>query len=226
MADVFPRRNLPDLAEQWGREVETRVSSLNTGVEIVGQQVQSLNRNTASSLALLADQITKLEEAQEAIEEAQRDIEATQAEIISAQADIVATTNFLSTQTISDSNSTVDSFTGSNSGTTWRAFSGTYDCSVSVTTGSAGKLLIQASANLTGGALTALLGIEIVGVLGPTYPGPYSTYVTDGSAGVTRVVTASLSPNSTYTVRLRRGIDGSTTGLTIWRDQTLSVTRS
>jgi len=219
MPDVFPRRNLPDLAEQWGRDVEGRVLNLDTSIQIVGQEVQSLNRNTASSLSVIANQITQLEQAQAAIE-------ATQAQIIAAQADITATTNFLSTQIVSDSNSTVDNFTGSHSGITWEPFSATFDCSVNVTTGPAGKLLIQASANLTGGALTALLGIEIVGVLGPTYPGPYSTYVTDGSAGVSRVVTAGLSPNTAYTVRLRRGIDGNTTGLTIWRDQTLSVTRS
>lgn len=217
--DVFPRRNLPGDSDNWGRTVEDRTASAETAIQIVGQEVQSLNRNTASSLAVQAGQI-------KAIQDAQSAIVATQVQIQAAQADIVATTNFLSSQTLSDARSTADSFTGSSSGTVWRGFDGTYDCSLVVTTGPAGKLLIQASSNLTGGGLSALIGIEIPGVVGPTFPGPFSTYVTDGSAGATRVVVANLTPYSTYTVRTRRGIDGSTSGLIIWRDQTLVVTRS
>lgn len=212
MADVFPRRNLPPQAEQWGREVESRVVSAESDIGAIQQALSGQNRNTASSLSVLARQLDAIQQAQ--------------MELANQQEQILATTDFLSTQTVSDSKSSMDSYTGSNVGTTWRGFNSTYDCSVSVTTGSAGRLLIQASANLSGGGLSALLGIEIVGVTGPSFPGPYSTYVTDASAGTSRVLVANLSANTAYTVRLRRGIDGSATGVVIWRDQTLSVTRS
>lgn len=226
MPDVFPRRNLNPDAEQWGREVENRATNAETALEIIKQDVQSQNRNTASSLSVLAGQIKAVQDAQAAIVTTQAQIQAAQADIVAAQSSIIATTNFLSTQTVFEAKSTIDTFTGSNTGTTWRGFDATYDCSVTVTTGNAGKLLIQASANLTGGGLSALIGIEIVGLTGPDFPGPLSTYVTDASAGVTRVVGAPLTPNTTYTVRTRRGINGSTSGAIIWRDQTLVVTRS
>lgn len=224
--DVFPRRNLPGDADKWGRAHDERVVAVETAVQITGQEVQSLNRNTASSLAIQASQIKAVQAAQAAIEINQAEIRAAQADIVAAQSSIIATTNFLSTQTIADAKSSADGYTGSNSGTAWRAFDSTYDCTVTATTGSAGKLLISASANLTAGGLSALIGIEIVGVTGPDFPGPYSTYVTDASAGVTRVVVGTVSPNTTYTVRTRRGINGSTSGAIVWRDQTLVVTRS
>lgn len=226
MTDVFPRRNLPGDSDVWGREVESRTQSLDTQVTIVGQQVQSLNRNTASSLEVLAGQIQAVEEAQAEIELTQAQIIAAQADITAAQADITATTNFLSTQTVSSSKSTGDSYSGSNSGTNWQSFDSTYDCSLSVTTGPAGRLLIQASAILTGGGLDSIIGIEVVGQIGPSSPSPYSMYVVDGTAGATRVVTASLSANTTYTVRLRRGRGGSGSGVVLWGYQTLVVTRS
>lgn len=224
--DVFPRRDLPGKADTWGRIVEDRTSATETAVEIVGQQVQSLNRNTASSLAVQAGQIKEIQDAQDAIVVTQQQIQAAQADIVNAQASIIATTDFLTTQTLADTRSSSQTFTGSNSGVTWRAFDATYDCALAVTTGAAGKLLIQASANLTGGGLSALIGIQVDGVVGPEFPGPFSTYVTDGSAGVSRVVVAALAPNTAYTVRTRRGIDGSASGVIIWRDQTLVVTRS
>lgn len=215
MTDVYPRRDLPGTADVWGREVETRQDSLKTTVEIVSQGVQSLNRNTASSLEVLASQIKAVERAQD--------------EIRNAQAAIIATTTFLSTQTVSDSKSTLSQYTGTTSSITWESFDGTYDASVSVTTGSAGQLLIQGSATLLSSNTTSILGIEVVGQVGPSYPGPYSTYVSTlsaASSGVTRVVVFGGSANTTYTVRLRRGRDGSGSGAAMWRDQTLVVTRS
>lgn len=226
MPDVFPRSNLPDLAIPWGRAHDDRVLALESGLEIVTQSVQGQNRNAASSLAVIAAQVQKIADQQETLIAQQAELASQQAQLSSQQATLTATVNFLATQTVSDSKASADGYTGANSGTTWRGFDGTYDCAVTVTTGTAGLLLIQASANLTAGGLTALIGIEIVGVTGPSFPGPYCTYMTNASAGVTRVVTATLSPNTAYTVRLRRGINGDTSGSLAWRDQTLSVTRS
>lgn len=60
MSDVFPRRNLPDEAEPWGREHDKRVLSLESNVESIQRGLQGQNRNTASSLSNLGDQIRDL----------------------------------------------------------------------------------------------------------------------------------------------------------------------
>lgn len=60
MTDVFPRRNLPGDSDVWGRGVETRVIGVEGAVESLGQLVQGQNRNTASSLEVLAGQIRAL----------------------------------------------------------------------------------------------------------------------------------------------------------------------
>lgn len=64
MVDVFPRRNLPPLAEQWGREVENRVVSSEGAIESLQQGLSGQNRNTASSLAVIAQQIQSIQDAQ------------------------------------------------------------------------------------------------------------------------------------------------------------------
>ncbi len=70
--DVFPRRNLPGEAEEWGRKVEDRIR----GLEVLsqGQQtnLQSENRSSASSLQELSRQILKLRANQEALDAALR----------------------------------------------------------------------------------------------------------------------------------------------------------
>lgn len=58
--DIFPRRNLPGPAEQWGREVENRIRGAELNLEVLQQFSQSSNRNTASSLATLGAQILDL----------------------------------------------------------------------------------------------------------------------------------------------------------------------
>lgn len=222
MPDIYPRRNLPGDADVWGRTVEVRQDSTEMSVEMLQQSVQGQNRNTASSLQVLAGQI-------KAVQDAQAAIIVTQAQIQAAQADILATTNFLSTQTASDSRTNSDMFTGSHSGTTWWTYNPTYDCSVTLQTGSAGRLLIQATSNLIVGDLTALLGLEVVGQAGPSFPGPYSTYLSSNSgaaSGVTRVHVFSGSANTSYTVRTRRGTTGTGSGSTGWSSTSLVVTRS
>jgi hypothetical protein len=212
MTDIFPQRNLPGEAEEWGRAHDRRVVGLESEVLALQQSVQGQNRNSASSLASLARQIDEISQVQ--------------ADLLAQSQALRLQSEFLRTQTASITRSTSDSFTGASPGTTWRGFDPNLDCALTVTTGTAGRLLIQASANLSAGGITALLAIEVVGVTGPSYPGPYSTYITNASAGVSRIVAADLSPNTTYTVRLRRGYSDIASGVVIWRDQSLVVTRS
>ena len=212
MTDVFPPWNAPDLMVPWSRAVQDRIVAAEEQISVLQQSVSGQNRNSASSLGSLADQI--------------RNISAVQADIQAQQAQLAATSEFLRTQTSSVTRSTSDSFTGASGGTTWRGFDPNIDCAITATTGPAGRLLIQASANLSAGGITALLAIEIVGVTGPSFPGPYSTYITNASAGVSRIVAADLAPNTAYTVRLRRGHSDIASGVVIWRDQSLVVTRS
>lgn len=212
MTDIFPPWNAPDLMVPWSRAVQDRIIAAEEQISVLQQSVSGQNRNSASSLGSLADQI--------------RNISAVQAEIQAQQTRLAATSEFLRTQTSSVTRSTSASFTGASGGTTWQGFDPNIDCAITATTGPAGRLLIQASANLSAGGITALLAIEIVGVTGPAYPGPYSTYITNASAGVSRIVAADLAPNTAYTVRLRRGYSDIASGVVIWRDQSLVVTRS
>lgn len=195
-------------------------TDLRADIEVIQQSLQGQNRNTASSLAVLGAQVKEIAQTQD-------ELEAQQAILASQQASIIATQTFLSTQTVAESKSTLDQITGNPGSITWYGFNATYDCSVTVTTGSAGRILIQASATLLSSGLTSVLGVEVVGVVGPAYPGPYSTYQSDttaSSSGVARIVVVDVAPNSTYTVRTRRGASGSS-GTAMWRDQSLVVTR-
>lgn len=67
MADVFPRRNLPGEAEQWGRDVEGRIQSADAALESIQQSLQGQNRNIASSLSVIAEQLRSIQEVQEEI---------------------------------------------------------------------------------------------------------------------------------------------------------------
>lgn len=220
MVDVFPRRNLPNEAEQWGRTLETAVTGLDTSVEIVGQQVQSLNRNTASSLSVLANQVT-------AVQEAQAAIEVTQAQIIAAQADIVATTNFLSTQTLYDQKGGVSggSVGGLGAGAyAYEGFDGTYDCIINVTTAASGKLLIASGGAITSSGGGAGIGPEIFGVSLPTFTDS-ATAGNGAAVSASRTIVATLSPNTPYAIRTRRWYYGTTAQFVSWQAASLVVTR-
>lgn len=60
MNDVFPRRNLPDDAEPWGREHDRRVYALESGVSSLEAALQGQNRNNASSIQTLGEQVNDL----------------------------------------------------------------------------------------------------------------------------------------------------------------------
>lgn len=65
--DVFPRRNLPDDAEDWGRIVESRIVTLEGIAEALGGRAQGVNRTQASSLQDLAQQLERLDALRRAI---------------------------------------------------------------------------------------------------------------------------------------------------------------
>lgn len=61
MTDIFPRADLPGPAQPWVREVEKRIYQGENGVSSSDQSILGLNRNTASTLETLADQVRELD---------------------------------------------------------------------------------------------------------------------------------------------------------------------
>lgn len=57
---IFPRRNLPGLAENWGREVEGAFADNARSLTALSQTVNNMRRSTSSQLSLLADQLQDL----------------------------------------------------------------------------------------------------------------------------------------------------------------------
>lgn len=64
VGDVFPRRNLPGGAEEWGRTLETRTVSAEAQLTALSQELQGQNRNTASSLSVIAQQLQAIQDSQ------------------------------------------------------------------------------------------------------------------------------------------------------------------
>lgn len=159
------------------------------------------------------------------IETAQAAIAAQQLVIDEQQDAIAEQLTFLQTQSVSDSRSNTSSYTGSNSGTNWEAFNGSFDPGLSVTTGASGKLNILGSGMVAASGLGGILGVEIVGTYGPVWPGPFAGYVLGATAPGTFASIASLAPNTAYTVRMRRGRSENTTGVVLWGYLSLTVTR-
>lgn len=93
--DVYPKRNLPGEAEQWGRTIENDQVSLKKVVQGLRNSISALARSVSSSLSSIADQINRIASQQE--------------ELANAQEDIV---DLLSTQTVTHTrNATVQPFT-------------------------------------------------------------------------------------------------------------------
>lgn len=59
--DVFPRRNLPGAAEEWGRTVEDRIRDVENAAITNKQSTSGLNRTTASNLEELSRQLDDLQ---------------------------------------------------------------------------------------------------------------------------------------------------------------------
>jgi hypothetical protein len=207
--DVYPRRNLPGTAEDWGRALETDVVGTKKALEIVGQNIGAQNRATAASLQELSRQLTAISDAQTAIE--------------NAQANIVSTQDFLLNQTQYGQNSATYSATAPSAGIiSLYSYDGTYDVSLSVTTSSTGKLSITVGSVVLG-LDTAGVGVEIVGVSTPDYFS--SVFVSNGVLSASRTFQTTLSGNTSYTVRTRRWYLGSGGGSVSYQSQALSVTK-
>lgn len=65
--DVFPRRNLPGNAEEWGRTVESRIREMEYAALTNKQSASGLNRTTAAGLGELSRQVAELEDLYNAI---------------------------------------------------------------------------------------------------------------------------------------------------------------
>lgn len=61
MSDVFPLRNLPTDAEEWGRTVEDRIYQAENALSGSKQSLLGLNRATGSTLENLAYQISEVQ---------------------------------------------------------------------------------------------------------------------------------------------------------------------
>ena len=60
MTDVFPLRNLPPEAEEWGRTVEDRIIQAENRNATAGQSLSGLNRSSSSTLDNLAFQVSEV----------------------------------------------------------------------------------------------------------------------------------------------------------------------
>lgn len=196
--------------------------------EIFGRQNEQrerLSRGVDDALRLGGDQYADLARRITDIEAVQATQVAQAVTLSAQQATLSAQVTFLQTQSVADSRTNTSSFTGSNSGTNWSGFDGTYDPAVTVTTGASGKLNILGSGLVAASGLGGILGVEIVGIYGPTWPGPFAGYVLGATAPGTFASIASLAANTAYTVRMRRGRSENTTGVVLWGYLSLTVTR-
>lgn len=69
MVDVFPPRDLPGRAEEWGRQVERRIVSGESSEVQLEQKVDNGLRATGGQLAVLAEQLDLMHDAQRELEE-------------------------------------------------------------------------------------------------------------------------------------------------------------
>lgn len=65
--DVFPRRNLPGDAEDWGRKVEGRIEGLEATQRAIEDRVGNDNRAATGSLTTLAEQLQTVQSQQTTI---------------------------------------------------------------------------------------------------------------------------------------------------------------
>lgn len=74
---VFPPRNLPGLAENWGRAVESQVNILDKEITQVSQTVDNGLRATAGQLSVIATQLDTLTQQQLVLQSQQAEIQNT-----------------------------------------------------------------------------------------------------------------------------------------------------
>lgn len=67
MSDIFPRRNLPQEAEEWGRTVEDVYLDHETRLDVIEARNKSTNRTSAATAGDLARQLQALQDAYDAL---------------------------------------------------------------------------------------------------------------------------------------------------------------
>ena len=215
---TVPNPNSTPESAAWDRWVTDELVALRR--EISRRQVDSLATDKGQTAT-----VNGLIRTIEALREQQDTLSDQQDTLASQQATLSNQINFLENQTVYDSRANMSNYVGSNSGTTWEAYNSTYDPAVTITTGDSGRLNVLASAMLTGGDIEGLIGMEIVGVSGPSWPGPQAGIVVDATAMGAFSTQVTLSPNTSYIIRLRRGRGGVISGAVIWGYLSLAVTK-
>lgn len=137
------------------------------------------------------------------------------------------TVDFLATQSATAVNGGLFSYIGT---ATSFVYSATYDCSVTVTSSSTGKLLVTVGGTLTGSNLgkAAILGFEASWAGGSIafVNDLYSDATVDGPATtVARTYAITVPPNTVVTIRTRRGASTSSNQQIIIAAQSLTVTK-
>lgn len=205
-------------------------------IRIITDQLAALSRRVSDlerpsgtqnfqAVANLQIALNELAAQQATLEAQQNTLEAQQLELGDTVGDLAATVAFLQGQTVYAANAGgMGGVRTGSVGINYESYSGTYDCSLSVTTGASGKLLISTGAVVLSSGGGAGVGPEIVGVLLPSHP--HSMFVGGGpTAGASRTFLASLTANTTYTIRSRRWWYGSTSQTVLYENSTLAVTR-
>jgi len=170
------------------------------------------------------------------LEQAIADIQEQQTQIVAVQDDIIATNEaqaeqiaFLQTASVQDSRGSVTNETrGASGGISLEGVDGTYDCSVSLTTSSTGKLRVSVGAQLTGSdGVSAVVGYEVLigGTVVVGVDWPRVAAAGGGLATTSRESLITVAANTAITVRTRRGWTGGTGGLCVWGYQSLIVTK-
>lgn len=195
-------------------------------IEFLRSEIARIDRWVGELAAPSSGQINKQ---LAALEAAQATLTTQQATLTSQQATLSAQVAFLAGQTVATSNpNNVSGTRGASGGISLDGFDGTYDCAVSLTTSSTGRLIVSIGAQLfAASAMTSILGFDVlVGasvVVGVDWPRTGSAVSGFGSGARTAVVT--VAANTAVTVRTRRGWTGGTSGTIAWGYQSLVVSK-
>jgi hypothetical protein len=226
--DVYPRRNLPGSAEEWGRTVESEVKDAQRSIIQISQDVQGQNRSTAASLEAIARQLDAIAAAQEALAEQQALLAAQQVALASTQTELANQVSFLQNASVTQTkNSAVNATRGASGGITLEGYDPTYDCSLSLTSSSTGILEVTVGGQLTGSdGISAVVGYEVSwagGSIGVDWP--RCAAAGGGLATTSRVSLINVPANTPLTVTTRRGYTGGTGGLVVWGYCSLIVSK-
>jgi hypothetical protein len=208
--------------QPWKRYVDDELAALVRAAERQNTDGIAGDKGLAASVAGLARSLAAYREQQEQILEAQAGIVAN----AQALADQVA---FLQNASITDTRTTATSASpGASSGISLSSFDGSYDCSVSLTSSSTGRLLVTVGGQLTGSeGVSALVGYEVVidGSVAVSVDWQRAAAAGGGLATTSRTSLIAVPANTPVEVRTRRGWTGASGGVCVWGYQSLIVTK-